>query len=299
MHIGDFVVIRGQLMRVVVCNIAEHVKAGGDQKRLRQPGMALCVHRRDVGLRVIDPLWNETPNEQQNAGSIYVTARSIFNTGASKEGHLGFRIDRHLQRELRTVLIAQLKTHRAGDVAAGRISTQPDTARVDAPLSGMIEQPPDHTFNFFHLRGSLVLRSQLVIDAVHLGTAAFGKQPHSSVELIQRTYNKAASVYVNQGTTFCLPRLGRVIYPYRKAAMRSIQHKVFYLPDRRLYFVNKSVMFDSLFVDWLMGPQYRSRFNKFRNFGIFYAAMHFRWNGLCVKNRHGWLPACGAWLLRV
>ena len=97
----------------------------------------------------------------QDACRIHITARHIFNARAGEERHLGFRVDRHLQRQLRTVFITQLETHCAGDVAAGRVSTQSDAVAIDPAFGGMLDEPANYEFSLLDLCRPLVLRANL------------------------------------------------------------------------------------------------------------------------------------------
>jgi hypothetical protein len=158
-HVCDVVAVLSQFLRIVMRDVAEHIESSRHQNRFRKSGMALRVHGRDVGLRVIDTLWHQTPYKEQDARRIYITAGNIFHARAGEKRHFGFRVDRHLQRQLRTVFISQLETDRAGDVAAGRVSAQSDAFGIDPALCGVLEEPANDKFSLFDLGRPLILCS--------------------------------------------------------------------------------------------------------------------------------------------
>src|SRR6266850_3072462 len=83
MYVSDVIACRRELLRIGVTDITEHVKAASHKNRLGQPSMAGRVHGRDVWLRIIYPLRNQTPYEQQHAGCVDVAPPEMFSTPAA------------------------------------------------------------------------------------------------------------------------------------------------------------------------------------------------------------------------
>jgi hypothetical protein len=64
------------------------------------------------------------------------------------------------------------------------------------------------------------------------------------------------------------------------------------LSDRRFDLVDESVVFDALFMNGFVSSEHRPGFQKGGDFRVLRAAVHFRWNGFCVVDRHGFTPVC-------
>src|SRR5580658_3125919 len=122
-----------------MAHIAQHVETGGDNNGFWQVRVARSIQWSHVRLRVVRALWKQTPYKQQNSGCIYVRTGTILNACARIERHRRFRVERHLQRELRPLLVSQLQRDGASHIAACGITAESDAVRVDAALHSVLE----------------------------------------------------------------------------------------------------------------------------------------------------------------